>query len=140
EITTTATPINRRWGGWYVTGTHGEQSHLGNFIISDTSVLRQPGFHGINNLSSLDTLVELDKYPRQSSDIVALLVLEHQVEVQNRITRVNYDGRMLLEQSSQLDEAALQTLVRPLLDTLFMAEEAPLQGPVEGTSDYAANF
>ncbi len=23
-------PLEKRWGGWYVTGTHGKQTHLGN--------------------------------------------------------------------------------------------------------------
>src|SRR5581483_6886750 len=27
------TPLEKRWGGWYVTGTHGDQKHLGNLIV-----------------------------------------------------------------------------------------------------------
>jgi hypothetical protein len=26
------TPLEERWGGWYVTGTHGQQTHRGNLI------------------------------------------------------------------------------------------------------------
>jgi hypothetical protein len=26
-------PLKQRWGGWYVTGTHGKQTHLGNLIV-----------------------------------------------------------------------------------------------------------
>ena len=26
------TPFEDRWGGWYVTGTHGKQTHRGNLI------------------------------------------------------------------------------------------------------------
>lgn len=140
ELTDTSTPLARRWGGWYVTGTHGEQSHMGNFIIHDTSILRRPGYSGIGNLTSLDSLVDLSTYPRATSDIVALLVLEHQVEVQNRITRLSYDSRMQLAQGAPLDTATLDALVRPLLDSLFMAHEAPLEAPVTGVSDFAANF
>jgi hypothetical protein len=139
EITDTATPIARRWGGWYVTGRHGEQTHLGNFIIRDGSQLRGTP-QGIGNLDSLESLAELSAYPRQSSDIVALLVLEHQVEVQNRLTRLNYESRTLLDQQGSLDQANLATLVQPLLDTLFMAHEAPLGAPVTGSTEYAANF
>jgi starvation-inducible outer membrane lipoprotein len=29
------TDFNRRWGGWYVTGTHGKQVHLGNLIVKN---------------------------------------------------------------------------------------------------------
>jgi hypothetical protein len=30
-----ATALDRRWGGWYVTGTHGKQMHLGNLIVKN---------------------------------------------------------------------------------------------------------
>ncbi len=139
EITDTSTPLERRWGGWYVTGTHGAQKTLGNFIVRDVSVLREPGFSGIGNLQSLESLVDLGKYARPTSDIVALLVLEHQVETQNAITRLNYDSRTQLAKGP-LDAEALDTLTRPLLDSLFMAHEAPLGAPVTGSSEYAENF
>jgi hypothetical protein len=139
EITDTSTPLERRWGGWYVTGTHGEQKTLGNFVIRDVAVLREPGFAGIGNLQTLDSLVSLDKYVRPTSDIVALLVLEHQVEVQNAITRLNYDSRTQLA-GGTLDAAALEALTRPLLDSLFMAHEAPLGANVSGSSEFAENF
>src|SRR5262249_59416961 len=29
------TPFRRRWGGWYVTGTHGDMRHLGNAIVTN---------------------------------------------------------------------------------------------------------
>jgi hypothetical protein len=29
------TPFEQRWGGWYVTGTHGSQTHLGNAVAPD---------------------------------------------------------------------------------------------------------
>ena len=28
------TPFRRRWGGWYVTGTHGAIRHMGNAIVT----------------------------------------------------------------------------------------------------------
>jgi hypothetical protein len=139
EITDTSTPLTRRWGGWYVTGTHGEQKTLGNFVVRDVNVLREPGFAGVGNLQTLDSLVDLGKYARPTSDIVALLVLEHQVEVQNAITRLNYDSRTQLEQGP-LDAATLDTLTQPLLDSLFMAHEAALGAPITGSTEYAENF
>jgi hypothetical protein len=139
EITDTTTPLERRWGGWYVTGTHGDQRTLGNLIIRDVAVLREAGLGGVGNLQTLDSLVALDRYLRPTSDIVALLVLEHQVEVQNRITRLNYDSRMQLEQGT-LDTATLDALTQPVLDSLFMAHEAALGAPVSGSSEYAENF
>src|SRR5262249_61489541 len=32
-ITNDKSPLRERWGGWYVTGTHGSQRHLGNTIV-----------------------------------------------------------------------------------------------------------
>ncbi len=139
EITDTTTPFERRWGGWYVTGTHGAQRTLGNLVIRDTSTLSNPELAGVANLQTLDSLVTLDQYLRPTSDIVALLVLEHQVETQNRLTRLNYASRMQLEQGS-LDAATLDTLTQPVLDSLFMAHEAPLGAPVGGSTEYAENF
>src|SRR5688572_27348129 len=33
--TTQESPLKERWGGWYVTGTHGKQVHLGNGFLED---------------------------------------------------------------------------------------------------------
>jgi hypothetical protein len=30
------TPLAQRWGGWYVTGTHGEARHMGNAMVTHT--------------------------------------------------------------------------------------------------------
>lgn len=140
ELTSTATPHARRWGGWYVTGQHGDLQHLGNLIISDLDMLREPGLSGQGNVDDLSALVDLQEYPSKTSDIVALLVLEHQVEVQNRITRLNYESRTLLDKNGDIGRAELSELVKPLLDSLLMAEEAPLADSVSGNSDFAANF
>ena len=34
-ITDHRSPLKQRWGGYYVTGTHGAQSHMGNMIYED---------------------------------------------------------------------------------------------------------
>lgn len=140
EITDTSTPFARRFGGWYVTGTHGTMQTMANYIISSADLIRQPDFASTGNKTSLDEYVNLDGYLRPTSDIVALLVLEHQVEVQNAITRLNYDSRMLLEANPQAGPAELDPLIRPLLDSLFMAHEAPLTDKVAGTSGFREYF
>jgi hypothetical protein len=140
EITDTSTPFARRFGGWYVTGTHGDMQTMANFIISSADMLRQPDFAANGNQTSLDSYVDLSAYLRPTSDIVALLVLEHQVEVQNAITRLNYDSRMLLDANPQAGDAELDPLIRPLLDSLFMAHEAPLTAEVQGTSGFREYF
>ena len=42
QLTTDETPLSRRWGGWYVTGTHGDQVHAGNIVIRRPDDLAPP--------------------------------------------------------------------------------------------------
>ena len=140
EITTTATAIARRWGGLYVTGTHGDQPHMGNLIVSGQESLASIDTTVLGNRTSLDEFVNLDAYLRPTSDIVALLVLEHQIEVQNAVTRLGFDSRTRLDASGALSPEDLDGLTRPLLDALFMVNEATLGAPVAGTSGYAQWF
>src|SRR5262249_19623989 len=37
NIVTDQTPMKERWGGWYVTGTHGDLLHWGNLAVPVTS-------------------------------------------------------------------------------------------------------
>ena len=140
ELTDTETPLEHRWGGWYVTGTSGAQLHRGNLIISDVAVLKDLQLSATSNQKNLSALVDLNLYPRATSDIVALLVLEHQIEVQNRITRLNYDSLTLLQTTPLPDQATLDALTRPLLDALFMAHETALGDVVEGSSGFTEYF
>src|SRR6185503_16118642 len=32
-VTNDQSPFRERWGGWYVTGTHGAQRHMGNTLV-----------------------------------------------------------------------------------------------------------
>jgi hypothetical protein len=86
------TPLKSRWGGWYVTGRHGSQVHLGNMIIRTLYDFDKLEELRVGNRDTLDGLVDTKPYLTNSSDIVALLVLQHQADVQNLITRVSYDA------------------------------------------------
>ena len=91
------TALEKRWGGWYVTGTHGKQSHLGNLIVRTRSV-QEP----VDNKAGLNVTDLGDRFARSAylsghSDIVALMVMEHQTEAQNYLsTRANFDTRQAL--------------------------------------------
>ncbi|HVV99477.1 MAG TPA: hypothetical protein VHB77_04015 [Planctomycetaceae bacterium] len=123
-------PLAQRWGGWYVTGTHGTQPHLGN-LFGDEAVRQHRGdpTHG-GNLTDLSKVFEIDRYPSPHSDIIAHLVLDHQVHGHNLLTRLNYESR--LERPSQVHEA----LVRYLL----FADEPRFESPIAGTSGFADWF
>jgi hypothetical protein len=141
-VTTDQTPLERRWGGWYVTGTVGSQQHMGNVIAPVTS-------HEIGNVANYETKVDLSAranltdlsalfntkpYLSPHSDAVSLMVLAHQTHIHNLITVAGYDART--GSSEPQIAAAADRLVRGML----FAKEMTLTAPVKGTSDFAAEF
>lgn len=143
-MTTSRTPIRSRWGGWYVTGFHGEQRHLGNVLVQTAADIADENLARMGNRETLSTLTEIDPYITPYSDIVALLVIEHQIEVQNKIARTNFHARILLEKKEDLedDEVArgLEVLGEELLHSLFMVGQPPLTDAIEGTSGFTEAF
>src|SRR5689334_2485261 len=71
-------PLKERWGGWYVTGTHGKQSHLGNLILPRRTVPDDLVNTDGLNVTDLKGRIDTGLYLTPHSDIVALMVLEHQ--------------------------------------------------------------
>lgn len=72
------TPIAQRWGGYYVTGTS-RLPHLGNHFYREDQATTPV----MENLTDLSKKIDTTKYPQPTSDIVALLVLEHQCKAHN---------------------------------------------------------
>lgn len=153
--TTYRSPFEDRWGGWYVTGTHGDLRHMGNISFPedpnpDLKQLRDRGA----NLTDLSRKFEVEPYPAETSDIVALMVLEHQTFVHNLITRANHETRVAVAQSDEINKALgapMRPLTEgsrrrvgyacePLVEALFFSEEPLLPGPVKGNSTFASDF
>src|SRR6185503_10109918 len=106
------------------------------------------------NLSDLGKRIDTDPYPTDTSDIVALMVLECQTFVHNLITRANHETRLAVVQSDEINRATGEPL-RPLtegsrrrigyaceslVEALFYSEEPALTGPVKGNSTFTADF
>jgi hypothetical protein len=151
-LTTDQTPLSRRWGGWYVTGTHGDQRHAGNTVVR-RSDQPPPSAEATNgNLTDLSGLLDTDPYLTGHSDIVALMVVEHQIHVQNLLTRVNWEVRTLLAEQTQPPgragvslqeadlEAQIEAITEPLVTAMLFVNEAPLSGPITGTSGFRSDF
>ena len=121
------TAIEKRWGGWYVSGRAPNLVHLGNLIgEADAEHHKdEPSFRG--TAEDLTTLVDLQKYPTSHSDAVALLVLNHQMHFYNLVNRVSFEHR--LNRRSDAEEQ----LVRYAL----MEDEVPLSGPLSGSTKFA---
>ena len=129
------TPFDLRWGGWYVTGAH-QGRHLGNAMSTDPNdaipVVTPDTLHPIR----LDDRFEAAAYPQPSSDIVALLVMEHQMRMLNLITRVGWEARV----GETVAGRPLQKGINELVDYLLFVDEAPLPGPIAGSSTFARHF
>lgn len=123
-------PLEKRWGGWYVTGTHGEMTHLGNLFGRETIAESKTNPALRTNLTQVDQFFDTSKYLSPHADLVAHLILDHQVQAHNLITRVS------MEQQLGLESDARQRLVRYLL----FLDEARLTAPVKGTTDYQSWF
>src|SRR5262245_3525775 len=109
------TPLKSRWGGWYVTGQHGSQVHLGNMVIKTIYDFDKLEELRVGNRDTLDGLVDTKPYLTNKSDIVALLVLQHQADVQNLITRVSYDARSAADKREDPLEATVERLLQMML-------------------------
>ncbi len=148
------TPFAERWGGWYVTGEHGSLKHLGNLIVEDDARPGQVDNSTGQNVTSLAERFDTTRYLSPHSDIVALMMLEHQVLVHNRITSASYTTRQALAYDDMMNEMLqkpkgthLDSTIRriasageKLVEALLMVGEAPLGDAVRGTSGFAEAF
>ena len=86
-ITDDRSPFAQRWGGWYVTGITGSMRHMGNAIVTDPTKPESYLGNQTLNLESLKGKFDTDAYLSPYSDIVALMVFEHEMHVMNLFTR-----------------------------------------------------
>lgn len=155
-ITGQQSPMKDRWGGWYVTGTHGSQTHMGNVFVRDEDNPEDLDRAAGANVTDLSQHFDTKSYLIGDSDIVAHLVLAHQTQMHNLITLTNYQTRLALYAEAQrnhgpvqpvsleaLPEAARQQIEKPaeeLIRYMLFINEAPLDGAVKGTSGFAEEF
>ncbi len=135
------TPYAQRWGGWFVTGSLGRMSHLGNVVTNqaDEPVSLVPA--GSLNAATLDGAVDLSGYPTGHSDVVALAVFDHQNRALNLLTRVAWEARVAAHDGrSAVPSPVLDALIGELADYLLFVDEAPIDGGLRGTSGFAQWF
>lgn len=121
-------PIEERWGGWYVTGKKVPAKHMGNLPLIMSKPIAVPA------RASLEGQFDLSGYLTPYSDVVALMVLDHQAHFSNLVTRAIWETR--LGEEMRIAEAA-QTLA----DYMLFVDEAPISGGgMEGSSGFAEKF
>jgi hypothetical protein len=129
------TPLSGRWGGWYVTGTTGSQTHLGNNTnLVDPVRSGGPSTLPTQNLTSLGEMLDTSRYLEPTSDIVALMTLEHQTRMTNLMIRVGWDSRMGMAADK------LNPEIEEMLKYMLFADEEPLRAPVKGVSTFMETF
>lgn len=136
-VTDHRSPFAERWGGWYVTAARGEQPDRANAVASNPA---DPGTlvrDARQNLTTLAGLFDPAGYLAATSDIVALMVFEHQTQMTNLMTRVAWDARLarLKPRATDFDGD-----VEDLVEYMLFAGEAPLTVPIEGVSTFAKSF
>lgn len=122
-------PIEERWGGWFVTGKKVPARHMGNFPLIMPKPIDTPPAARV----SLQGQLDLSGYLTPYSDIVALMVLDHQAHFSNLVTRATWEAR--LGEPMRVAEAA-QTLA----DYILFVDEAKIDGGIEGSSGFAEKF
>lgn len=132
------TPLEDRWAGWYVTGQHGEQTHRGNLVGPEALGQQWERPNARGNLRDLREFFDPKPYLEPGSDIVALLVLGHQVHMHNYITRLNYEAQILQARYGHTRYLTSQTTA--FLRYLLFTEEARLVDPIVGSSSYTQDF
>jgi hypothetical protein len=135
-VTDHRTPFAHRFGGWYVSGTAEKMQHMGNPLLPQLA--RFP----------------IDAWPTAHSDLVALMVLEHQTMGHNYLARLNYETRAALDlhrallkmdkkASAPWSESTMRRIdyaIDAAVRFLTFQDEAPLPGPIRGSSTFADEF
>jgi hypothetical protein len=136
------TPFNERWGGWYVTGTHGAQYHLGNNPNLSDPLHPGPSLRtGTQNVTDLSDRFNTSRYLAPTSDLVALLVLEHQTRMTNLMIRIGWDARVAQHDNNLAAERdRLNAEIDELTAYMLFGDEDLLQEPVAGVSTFSKTF
>jgi hypothetical protein len=148
-VTDDGSPFEQRWGGWYVTGITGSMRHMGNGVVTDPSRAESIFSNQTLNLESLKGKFDTDAYLSPYSDIVALMVFEHEMHVMNLFTRAGWEVRYSEYEDRTTDspvdrlgttEAVLREAANAVTDTMLFVDEKPLPGEIRGTSGFEQMF
>lgn len=140
--TSHSSPLEQRWGGWYVTGQHGESVHQGNFQLPNRKRPKKPIDNSAGqNLTDLSDRFDVSNYQTSHSDIVALMVFEHQIDSHNLMVRTNYAFQSDTHENRQdAEDAAWKKEADALVSHLMFTDELQLESSIQGTSSFQKDF
>jgi hypothetical protein len=133
-------PFDERWAGHYVTGRSGTLKHLGNATYASSGDPNSVTAGERLNVQSVSERFDAGRYASPHSDIVALLVFEHQMRMTNLLTRIGWDARVALQAGRQDAPAIVAGAAAEVVDYLLFVDETPLTDKITGTSEFAQKF
>lgn len=153
-VTDHSIDFTKRFGGWYVSGAHGSIRHMGNAIAKDRSNPESLDRTAGANRSTVTDLCDTSKYLRPESDIVALMILEHQSQMHNLIARAGIETRIARHYDEGINEALerpegtvspstkrrIAAAAQELVNYMLFVDEVPLESPVVGGERFTASF
>lgn len=138
HLTDHRSPFEDRWGGYYVTGTSGGIQHRGNAVAPDPSKPYELDLTNTSNVTSLAGRFDISKYLVPTSDIPALMTLEHQTVLTNILTSLNAQFRA--NEDFPLPAEQLDAEVDKLVKFMLFIDETKLTSPIQGVSTFTKTF
>ena len=127
-------PFEERWGGWLVSGQVGAAKHMGNALASVEG--RKPKLHPAKQPSEF---FDPDLHLRADSDVLAMLLHDHQISMHHWMMEAHYrvrqglfdakvkdESRASLEAIESEDREDLERCLDRLMRYLLFADEAPM--------------
>ena len=138
HLTDHRSPFEERWGGYYVTGTHGAIRHRGNAFAPDAEHRDRLDTSKSGNVTSLKDRFDVTKYLEPTSDIIALMTFEHQTMLTNILTSVGAQFRAA--KSFPTPDAQLDAEIDRLVSFMLFIDETKLESPIKGVSSFTETF
>jgi hypothetical protein len=121
-----------------VTGRLGGLAHFGN--VDPDTFLRSPEVRS-PELPSIENAFDARGYQTGHSDVAALLVFEHQMQMTNLLTKLGWQTRIASHERRLAEQpSAIRDSVEQVVDYLLFVDEAPIRSRIEGSTTFAADF
>lgn len=148
-----ATELGLRWGGWFVTAEEFSVPHRGNAITVETKNDFKLTSIPAKTTDDLKKFFDPDNYLTKTSDIQALMALEHQVEMHNvfnsakfRIIHSLHNEKVInkaLNETGRRDQTKriLSNAADEILEYMLFADEVSLKSvELKGIKSFIKDF
>jgi hypothetical protein len=119
-------PFAHRWGGFFVTGNSDALSHLGNAAFKSEA-----------EAETVDA--NFKGFLAPGSDLVALMVFDHQMHMTNLLTRIGWETRFAMYEKTMTPEK-LAGMAAEIVDYMLFLDEARMGSSVRGTAGFEEKF